>query len=109
MSVTIPLRSDLPWFDEQAVLDGVTYTLEFRWSERASRWLLSVRDGAGQATYVEGVQLVEGYPVVATRPAALPPGALILVDTLGQGAEAGQGDLGTRHHLLYFAAAELAP
>ena len=107
MSVTIPLRSDLPWYDLTVELDGAEYLLEVRWSERAASWSLVVKDAATSEVLIGEQRLVEGFPLSSASATRLPPGALILVDSAGEGAEATQASLGARHQLLYFAAAEL--
>lgn len=107
MSVVVPLRNGLPFFDVQAQLDGVTYTLELRWNVRATAWFLNVLDEAEQNVFLAGLKLVANFPLAAYVTGRSPPGALVCVDTSGQGADPGLNDLGARHQLLYYSKAEL--
>lgn len=120
MSVVLPLRSDLPFFDVKADLDNVTYTLEFRWNVRAAGWFLNVLDEQGQAILAAGLRVVVNFPLLAHIPSnkyrrqlefqfwgRSPPGALVFVDTGGKGEDPGLTDLGVRVALLYFSVAEL--
>jgi hypothetical protein len=101
----------LTYFDAQAPLDGVTYTLSFRWNVRASGWYLDIWDETGTVLYVAGVRVVANYPLCAYFTGRQPPGHLVFVDTSGQGLDPGLSDLGSasaRVQLYYLTAAELA-
>lgn len=93
-------------------LDGVSFVLAFRWSQREGRWVLDVADA-------EGVMIRAGLALVADQPllrgvvdARRPAGELIVVDTTGAGdIDPGFDDLGApgaRFVLMYVTAAELA-
>lgn len=107
MSVVLPLRSDLPFFDVKADLDDVTYTLQFRWNVRAAGWFLDVLDEQGETILAAGVRVVVDFPLLAHITGRSPPGALAFVDTGGKGEDPGLTDLGVRVALLYFSATEL--
>jgi hypothetical protein len=109
ITVDIPLSqgAPLPYFDMQTLLDGVTYTLQFRWNVRCSAWFLDVLDEAGQTVVMAGLKLVADWPLAAYRTGARLPGALVFVDTSGNGQDPGLTDLGIRVLMLYFSAAEL--
>ena len=112
MSFEIPLLpvgskvQTLPDFTVQADLDDVTYTLRFRWNNRAEFWWLSVLDETGTVLYAH-VKAVVNFPYATYRATPIPPGALVLVDTSGKGHECGFEDLGARCALLYFTASEI--
>jgi hypothetical protein len=112
MSFEIPLLpvgskiQTLPDFTAQADLDDVTYTLRWRWNNRAAFWWVSILDETGTILYAH-VKAVVNFPYATYRATPIPPGALVLVDTSGKGHEAGFEDLGARCALLYFTASEL--
>lgn len=99
-------------WSQLSALDGVTFTLTFRWSQRDGRWLLDIADADGVAVWV-GCALNVGVPLlrgcVSTR---RPAGELIVVDTTGaNNVDPGFDDLGApgaRFVLMYVTAAELA-
>jgi hypothetical protein len=107
MSQIIPTRSDLPFFDLQTELEGVTYTLQFRWNVRASRWFLDVLDAEGAKVLVASVKLVADYPLAIYRSDRQPRGCFFAADTGGGGVDPGINDLGKRVQLYYLTAAEL--
>lgn len=108
MPQPIPLRSDLPFFDLQASLDGATYTLQFRWSVRAARWFMQVLDEQAENVLVGDMPLVTGLPLATYRAGTDPRGWFVVVDTTGHGQPPGISDLGTRTLLLYYTQSELA-
>jgi hypothetical protein len=98
----------LPFFDLQVTLDGVTYSIEFRWNTRGLAWFINVWDEQLQTLFLAGVRLVVNYPLANWITGRQPPGALAIIDTSGLGIDPGLGDLGVRHQLYYGTAAELA-
>lgn len=107
MALTIPIEVDAPHFQVQMELEGVSYTLTFRWNERDTAWYLTLGDG-------EGVELVTSKVVIdlplfgrRRSVAGRPPGTFVAVDTTGAGRDAGYEDLGDRVQLLYFDASEV--
>ena len=95
-----------------SALDGVTYQLTFRWSQRDGRWLLDVADDEGTALRSclapnTNAPLLRGC-IAEGRPA----GELLIVDTTGANdLDPGFDDLGApgaRFVLMYVTAAELA-
>lgn len=112
MPMNIPLRSDLPHFDLQAVLSGVVFTLEFKWNTRERAWYLNVQSETGEDV-VSGIKLIVDFPLGRRTPnRARPAGVLIAVDTSDAGQNPGwddvaqKGDLGNRVQLLYYEPAE---
>jgi hypothetical protein len=110
LRVDIPLSegAPLPFFDMQAPLDGVTYTLQFRWNVRASSWYMDVLDEQSETVFLAGLRLCSDWPLAAYITGRSPPGGFVVVDSTGQGADPDVASLGVRHRLLYFTAAELA-
>lgn len=101
MSLTIPLRPDLTDYELTTALDGATYTLRLRWSEREGSWYLDVSSETGDAIAL-GIKVTLYQELGRRRTAsAMPPGALIAVDTSRQDVEPGVSDLGDRVQLIY--------
>jgi hypothetical protein len=109
LRIDIPLSegTPLPFFDMQAPLEGVTYTLQFRWNVRNSSWYMNVLDEQSETVFIAGIRLVSNWPLAAYNTGRSPPGSFVVVDTGGEGADADISSLGIRHLLLYFTAAEL--
>jgi hypothetical protein len=109
--VPIVREADGPsFFDLQAVLDGVTYTLEFRWNVRMGAWFMNVLDAEGVNPTMLGVRLVVDYALGWQRPDRAPPGVFIAIDTgaaEGEGQDPGFDDLGNRVQLWYVPEAEI--
>lgn len=61
MIATIEISGDLPHFSTRADLDGTTFTLRFRWSDRNARWTVDLLDDA------ESVCFVAGWPLEPIR------------------------------------------
>jgi len=105
--ISIPLPSDLTFFDVSVELDGAHYTLVMRWNVRAGAWFLDVLDDGGALLH-GSVRAVADWPLLTYRRATRsPPGALAFVDTSGQGIDPGISDLGDRVQLVYFPVAEI--
>lgn len=107
MSQLIPLPSGNPFFDVQATLENITYTLQFRWNARTNGWFMNVLDESGLNTLVAGMRCVVWFPLAAYRIDRQPPGAFFFDDTATDGQEPQLNDLGTRVLLRYFTSAEL--
>lgn len=83
MIVDLPVRSDLPAYSFKIELEGVVYTLRFRWNERMARWIFDIADEQGQ-------DLVVGLPVHTDvdikgrfRQSTVPPGLFVAYDETG--------------------------
>ena len=105
--IQIPTRSDLPFYDLQVTLDGVTYTLEFRWNVRAAGWFMAILDAEGVNVLRAGIRLVANWPLEAYRADRQPRGVLMALDTSSSGLDPGRDDLGDRVQLVYISADEL--
>lgn len=113
-----PQTPPLPFFDVVASLDGVNYTLQFRWNERGMRllsdgteeegsWFITVLDEPGQEVILGDVKLVVDWPLWRVRADRTPPGFLIAFDTSGEGIDPGLDDLGVRVVIDYITADEI--
>lgn len=107
--IEIPLSegAPLPFFDLQTSLENVTYTLEFRWNVRANSWFMRVLDETGSTVIQGDHKLVANWPMGAYVSNRQPPGAFVVVDSAGAGADPDVASLGVRHKLLYYTSTEL--
>lgn len=96
-----------PFFDIQITVEGVTYTLEFRWNVRLESWFMAMFDADGVVPILVGVRLVADWLIGSYHTGVGPSGAFRLFDTTGRGEEPGFEDLGTRHRLEFWTAADL--
>lgn len=107
MPLTIPLRSDLTHYDLQVILDGLVYTLEFRWNTRESSWYMDIKT-EDETLILASIKVVIDTPLgKRCADARMPPGVLLAQDSSDAKIEAGVNDLGARVILLYFEASEL--
>jgi hypothetical protein len=108
MADLIPIvraADDASHFDLQATLDGVTYTLEFRWNVRLGAWFMNVLDAEGEEARLVGQRLVADYFFPRNIVDRAPPGLFLALDTgsaEGRGQDPGFDDLGSRVQLWYF-------
>lgn len=105
--VTIPLRTDLLWYELRVELDGVRYVLELRWSAREEAWYLDLKTAAGEVM-AHGLKVLVDLPLGRRiTDERKPPGVLIAVDTSGAHLDPGETDLGGRVQLYYLTAVEV--
>lgn len=103
----IQLLNAQSFFDVRATLDGVNYLLEVRWNVRAQAFYLLLLDDEGTTVILGAIRMVCNWPLGSANTGRRLPGALVLVDTSGLNEDPGLNDLGKRHQLWYFDAAEL--
>lgn len=78
-TVTIPLDPSEPFLTQTTALDGVEYTLRFRYNQRQRRYFLDIGSKEG-AMYATGAALVIGWPLFTkSRDSRMPRGVLIIV------------------------------
>ena len=107
--INIPLidGAPLPFFEQQTVLDAVTYTLRFRWNNREGAWYLSILDEASETMLLADMKIVVPWPLNAYRSGNPMPGALIAFDSEGLDQDPALTDLGIRVKLYYVTGADL--
>lgn len=76
----LTLRSDIANYNQQHELEGVVYTLEFRYNSRADAMYVNVLDSEGNILY-GGLKLVSNWPINRVNPnVSAPPGAFLVLD-----------------------------
>lgn len=99
--IEIPVRSDLKAYEFQIELDGLIYTLGFRYNERMGRWLMDISDVV-EEEILNGIVLLTNVPLTDDYlKDGLPPGRFICDDRTGKNRDAGEDDLGNDIRLLY--------
>jgi hypothetical protein len=104
----IPLADETAdCFEFTTDLDGVDFTLTFRWNSRDPAWYMDITDAGGNVL-LQGLRLSLDTPLTGRfRDLRLPDGDLMAIDTSNQGLEAGRYDLGNRVKLFYYDLASL--
>lgn len=99
----IPTQPNQP-FSERVTLQGITYTLAFRWNVVANVWTVDFLDEVAEVSILKGIPLVTGCDLLEQF-AYLPLGAklILTVMTIGPGVSPdtvpGFNDLGLDGHL----------
>jgi hypothetical protein len=111
MSATIPTLS-LPFYTLRTRLDDSDFTLQFRYSDRASRYFLNIYD-VNDVLLVAGLKLVPNVLLLKyyRHVPGMPPGEFlvtVLGSVDGSPPQLGEIGAGLRCELTYFTAAEMA-
>lgn len=107
MSVRLPIDPEGARFTFGVELEGVSYTIGFRWNDRDGAWYMEVGDGQGTPLVV-GVKVVINTMLLGRRTTAgLPTGDFLAIDTGGGNIDAAFEDLGRRVQVAYFTRAEV--
>jgi hypothetical protein len=104
--VEIPLRSEIYSYFESVTLDGVLYTLSFRWNGRALLWMMDIANAAGDML-AAGIPLLPHYPLTSRFIgciAGFPAGAFVVIDETGAMRSPGRDNFGTDIKLIYVGA-----
>jgi hypothetical protein len=106
--VVLPVTPSGAQFSFVAELDGVSYTLEWRWNWRDAGWYLTLGDGEGNPM-AQNLRVVLNTALNATGfgRQEWPPGILFALDTSGKDVDATLDDLGSRVKVYYAEAADL--
>ncbi len=104
----IPINQESAYFKLTTELDGRSYSLVFRWNDRAGQWVLDFGDGEGNVIKA-GIRCVVSRFLLeqSVGEVGIPPGYLLFFDTAGGGVDMGFADLGRRVQLFYVSVAEL--
>ncbi len=101
MIVKLSLQPGVPFFSVDHVLDGVQYTLAFRWVARDSGWFFDLTTTQGEAVF-RGVRVcVEVGLGSALQAPKSPPGRFLALDNSGKRQDPTLEDFGTRVSLFY--------
>jgi hypothetical protein len=97
----IPVRDDLPSYNFQITLEGIVFTLHFRFNVRDDRWYMDVND-VDDEPIVTGVKLLYGLPLLDRyKNERLPLGRFIILDETGEERNPTRDGLGVDFKLLY--------
>lgn len=100
-TVVVPTRVDLLEYRQQVRLDGVVFTMLFRFNDRDQSWYLDLLDSS-ESPIRNGIRLRTGTPMlrlIAT--AGRPAGELVPIDSTGADTEPDGTNLGTGVPLVY--------
>lgn len=101
--ILIPVARQNPSQSQITTLDGRRYSIRLEWIGRIGRWAIDLSTESGTAILRCKVAALRSDLLRQVRHRTdVPPGILVMVDTLNQDAEAGLSTLGARHQLAYF-------
>lgn len=101
----LPVNSDGGNYEFKTELDGVKYTLSFRFNTRLSQWIMDMATSDG-TILLAGIPLLLGIDLLARfQSADIPQGNLFLINLESEYSECGRNDLGTNCLLMYQEAA----
>jgi len=104
----IPLTPSEPFYSFTTTLEDVDYLFDVRWNAIDGAWYFDVST-VSEEPILPGIKIVLGAsPGRLCIDPRFPPGAFFVVDTTGQGVDAGFDDIGTRVQLHYYTSAEVA-
>ena len=109
--LTLPDETKLedtpPFYRFPLELEAQTFWLELVWNQRSSVWLANILT-AEEEPIIVGCLVASGIPLFRKRQdSRLPKGTIFVKDTSGTNDDPGRTDLGTRHRLYHFTAAEV--
>lgn len=105
--ITIPF-AEFPFFTQDVTLDGEAFRFRFYWSDRASRWTLSIYD-LQDIALVEGIVVALDQEILGQYPSrGVPAGEMYAVDASGKLQTIGRNDLSNGNvSVIYVTSAEL--
>lgn len=103
--IDIPVRADLPSHTLRIDLEGVVYTLRFKWNVRLATWMMDIAD-AENGDLVNGIAVRSNVDLIGhISAAAVPPGVLLAYDETGQVRNPDRDTFGVEVKLFYNEAA----
>lgn len=79
----LPVRADIPSYQFRQEIEGVVYTLRFRWNSRMETWIFDIADEQEN-------DLLVGIPVLSSvdlksrfKMTTIPPGLFVAFDQAG--------------------------
>jgi hypothetical protein len=97
----IAVVSSIPNYEFKTDLDGVTYTLAFRYNSRMDRWIMDIKT-EDDDPIIMGIPILLGVSLVKRfADSRLPAGDIFAISTGTTTSEAGKEDLGENVLLLY--------
>lgn len=97
----IAVVSSIPNYEFKTDLDGVTYTLSFRYNSRMDRWIMDIKT-EDDDPIIMGIPILLGVSLIKRfADSRLPAGDIFAISVGTTTAEAGKEDLGENVLLLY--------
>jgi hypothetical protein len=101
--IILPVARQNPSQSQITTLDGRRYSIRLEWIGRLARWAVDLSTESGTPILRCKVAALRSDLLRQVRHRTdVPPGILVMVDTLNQDAEAGLSTLGSRHLLMYY-------
>jgi hypothetical protein len=105
--IEIPLRSDVPWYDQKCEIDSITYTMTFHWNERASLWVMDIATN-DEEMIISGIPLLCNVDLLGRfQDERLPQGMMFCYDQTETGQDPDATNVNIDVFLLYAGADEL--
>lgn len=101
--LSIPTSPDEPFYEQQSTIDGVDYTLTFRYNQREKCFYLTIGDVDG-VDIVKGIKLVCNWSLLLGHDdARLPRGRfMVLSHVTGNDDNPDLGDLGEGRRCVFY-------
>lgn len=98
----LPVSSGSANYEFKTELDGVKYTLRFRFNTRAGRWIMDIKTSQG-GMLLAGIALLTGVDLLAQYRAydGAPQGNMFLLNLQDENLSPGRDDLGNGVLLMY--------
>jgi len=97
----IPIRNDIPAYTLSIGLEGTTFVLSFRYTERTSRWMMDILD-VSEVPIVEGVVLLVNLNLTSRfKDSRMPKGYFLLADESGNNAQPNRLNFSNDVNLFY--------
>lgn len=102
----LPIRNDLPAYDFSIDLDGVNYTLSFRYNSRMSLWIMDIKDSE-QNNLKMGIPIQTEVDLISTlKKEGFPDGTFLAIHETGLKIDADREAFGNTIDLYYEEASE---
>jgi hypothetical protein len=104
--VILPVAPSIAFYTERIQLDGVLYTIQYRWNQRMGHWVQNVQDANGN-DLIDGILQLTDYPLGYKGIGTIqgyPPGVQMIVDESGAGLTADRKTFGSGVNPYYFQA-----
>lgn len=99
--IDLPVRFELPEHQFRIEIEGVVYTLRFRWNERTCNWVMDIADSEDN-DIVNGLGVFSDIDIIGhIKNDNIPPGIFISYDETGQSRNPDRTTFGNEVKLFY--------